>query len=47
MKLNPAVSMIPVTWVGFSNLHPYVPPEQCMGFHQMIYEIQDNLTAIT
>lgn len=47
MKLNPAVTMIPVTWTGFCNLHPFVPPEQCMGFHQMIHEIEDNLVAIT
>jgi glycine dehydrogenase len=25
MKLNSAICMIPVTWYGFANLHPFVP----------------------
>lgn len=25
MKLNSAVAMIPVTWHGFANLHPFAP----------------------
>jgi glycine dehydrogenase len=28
MKLNSAICMIPVTWDGFANLHPYVPIDQ-------------------
>ena len=47
MKLNPAVSMIPITWSGFSNVHPFVPKDQAMGYYQMIEEIEDNLIAIT
>jgi glycine dehydrogenase len=47
MKLNPAASMIPITWSGFANVHPYVPRDQSLGYIQMIMEIEDNLTAIT
>lgn len=25
MKLNSAIAMIPVTWSGFANIHPFVP----------------------
>jgi len=32
MKLNSAVCMIPITWYGFSNLHPFVPPDQSLGY---------------
>lgn len=47
MKLNPSISMLPVTWPGFSNIHPFAPRDQCLGYHQMIQEIEDNLIAIT
>lgn len=47
MKLNPAVSMIPITWNGFANIHPFVPRDQAMGYYQMIGEIEDNLVAVT
>ena len=47
MKLNSAICMIPITWYGFANLHPFVPYEQARGYHQMIEEIEDNLIAIT
>jgi glycine dehydrogenase len=29
MKLNSAICMIPVTWDGFANLHPFAPIDQC------------------
>ena len=32
MKLNSAICMIPVTWDGFANLHPYVTIDQAQGF---------------
>lgn len=47
MKLNSAVCMLPITWSGFSDLHPFVPRDQAMGYMQMISEIEDNLIAIT
>jgi len=25
MKLNSAIAMIPVTWYGFSSVHPFAP----------------------
>lgn len=47
MKLNAAASMIPITWSGFANIHPFVPREQAQGYYQMFREIEDNLVAIT
>ena len=47
MKLNSAICMIPITFSGFANLHPFVPIEQAQGFAQLIEEIEDNLVAIT
>jgi glycine dehydrogenase len=29
MKLTSAITMIPVTWSGFANIHPFVPADQC------------------
>ena len=29
MKLNSAIAMIPITWAGFANIHPFVPRDQC------------------
>ena len=47
MKLNSAVVMIPITWGGFANIHPFVPRDQASGYHTMIAELEDNLVAIT
>jgi len=47
MKLNSAICMIPVTFYGFANMHPFVPVDQCQGYLQMIHEVEDNLTTIT
>ena len=27
MKLNSAIAMIPITWSGFANVHPFVPAD--------------------
>lgn len=47
MKLNSAICMIPITWYGFSNMHPFAPIDQAQGYQAMIEEIEDNLVAIT
>ncbi len=36
MKLNATTTMIPVTYPGFSNLHPFAPVEQAQGYHTLI-----------
>mmetsp|Transcript_4194 Transcript_4194/g.8418 ORF Transcript_4194/g.8418 Transcript_4194/m.8418 type:complete len:976 (+) Transcript_4194:21-2948(+) len=47
MKLNPTVSMIPVTFPEFANLHPYVPSRQAKGYETMINSLRTKLIAIT
>ena len=47
MKLNPASSMIPVTWPEFSDVHPFVPIDQAEGYVQLFTDLEDWLTEIT
>ncbi|MDE0231813.1 MAG: aminomethyl-transferring glycine dehydrogenase [bacterium] len=47
MKLNPASSMIPVTWPEFSDIHPFVPIDQAQGYLQLFGDLEDWLTEIT
>ena len=47
MKLNAASEMIPIGWPEFSEPHPFSPPEQMLGYHQMIAELEHMLTQIT
>jgi glycine dehydrogenase len=36
MKLNATSEMIPVTWPEFSNIHPFAPEAQTVGYREMI-----------
>jgi glycine dehydrogenase len=47
MKLNAAVEMLPVTWPGFSQIHPFAPREQTLGYRQLIRGLEDWLAKIT
>ncbi len=47
MKLNPASSMIPVTWPEFCNMHPFAPIEQAEGYMQLFSDLEDWLIEIT
>ena len=47
MKLNATTEMIPVTWRGFSMLHPFVPLEQAQGYQQLFEELESMLAEIT
>ena len=47
MKLNATSEMIPITWPGFANLHPFAPKEQAAGYGLMIAELERWLCAIT
>jgi glycine dehydrogenase len=47
MKLNAASELIPVSWPGFSKIHPFAPPSQWKGYHQMILELESWLSSIT
>ncbi|MDA3868139.1 MAG: aminomethyl-transferring glycine dehydrogenase [Salinivirgaceae bacterium] len=47
MKLNPANSMFGITWPEFANLHPFVPADQAAGYHELIEELEADLSEIT
>ncbi|MDU9002423.1 aminomethyl-transferring glycine dehydrogenase [Sedimentitalea todarodis] len=47
MKLNAAAEMMPVSWREFSRLHPFCPPDQALGYHELITDLSDKLCQIT
>ncbi len=47
MKLNATTQMIPVTYDGFSNIHPHTPHQQLPGYLTLINEINDDLCKMT
>ncbi|MGI9488700.1 MAG: aminomethyl-transferring glycine dehydrogenase [Geminicoccaceae bacterium] len=47
MKLNASTEMIPVTWPGFSDLHPFCPANQALGYKKLFEELEAWLAEIT
>ena len=47
MKLNATAEMIPVTWPEFSNMHPFAPEDQSIGYREMIASLEKSLCEIT
>jgi glycine dehydrogenase len=47
MKLNAAAEMLPVTWPELSQIHPFAPEAQTIGYRQMILELESWLAVIT
>ncbi len=47
MKLNAAAEMAPISWPEFANLHPYAPPEQALGYREMLAQLGGWLGEIT
>ena len=47
MKLNATSEMIPVTWPEFSNIHPFAPDAQTVGYREMIGQLEEMLSALT
>ena len=47
MKLNAAAELQPVSWAGFSQLHPFAPAHQSEGYQQLVADLQNWLGAIT
>ncbi len=47
MKLNAAVEMMPVSWREFSQLHPFCPQDQALGYREMLDDLTAKLCQIT
>src|SRR5690606_17867491 len=47
MKLNATAEMMPLTWPGFADLHPFVPASQAKGYRRLFDELERDLAAVT
>jgi len=47
MKLNATTEMLPVTWPELSNIHPFVPEDQAIGYQKIISDLELWLSEIT
>ncbi|MCC5970264.1 MAG: aminomethyl-transferring glycine dehydrogenase [Pararhodobacter sp.] len=47
MKLNAAAEMMPISWPEFASLHPFCPPDQALGYREVIDDLADKLCVIT
>ena len=47
MKLNAAAELMPVSWSEFSNIHPFAPASQTMGYDIIINDLKGWLCEIT
>ncbi|RMF49043.1 MAG: glycine dehydrogenase (aminomethyl-transferring) [Bacteroidetes bacterium] len=47
MKLNPVVTLEPISWPELANLHPFVPVYQAQGYQEMLRRLEAFLCEIT
>jgi glycine dehydrogenase len=47
MKLNATAEMIPITFPGFADIHPFAPEDQAEGYFEMIKRLESWLCAVT
>jgi len=47
MKLNATAEMIPVSFPGFSQIHPFAPADQALGYLELVRRLESWLCAIT
>ncbi|WPB84616.1 aminomethyl-transferring glycine dehydrogenase [Sediminicoccus rosea] len=47
MKLNATAEMIPVTFPGFADIHPFAPVNQAEGYIAMIRQLEEWLCRVT
>jgi len=47
MKLNATAEMIPITWPGFANLHPFAPAAQTQGYAALVENLATWLARAT
>ena len=47
MKLNATSEMIPITWSGFANVHPFAPAGQLLGYKKMDEQLRAWLCQAT
>ena len=47
MKLNATTEMLPVTFEGFADMHPFAPPDQTQGYAQLVRDLELMLCECT
>jgi glycine dehydrogenase len=47
MKLNATTEMMPISWPGFNQLHPFAPREQAKGYTEMFETLEAWLGEVT
>jgi len=47
MKLNSTTEMMPCSFPGFTNMHPFAPPDQAIGYRELFEELERDLCEIT
>ncbi len=47
MKLNATAEMMPITWPGFANIHPYAPAGQTQGYATLVSRLSTWLARAT
>jgi glycine dehydrogenase len=47
MKLNATAEMMPITWPGFSKIHPFAPVDQTEGYLELFRDLESALATIT
>jgi len=47
MKLNATAEMVPLSWPGFSSIHPFAPADQAEGYHTLFRTLERWLCEIT
>ncbi len=47
MKLNPTTALQPISWRGFTDLHPYAPAADAAGYARIIADLEAWLAEIT
>ena len=47
MKLNATAEMLPITWPGFANIHPFAPPSQTRGYATLVADLSAWLAHAT
>ena len=47
MKLNAAAELLPLSWPGVAELHPFAPAEDAQGYKAVIRQLEDWLAELT
>ncbi|NRA43696.1 MAG: aminomethyl-transferring glycine dehydrogenase [Oligoflexales bacterium] len=47
MKLNAACELAPISWPEFSQLHPFAPKDQTLGYQELCSDLEKMLAEVT